>query len=171
MAKDVTVTYVDGSTVQHLVKTSACVIPGDSGGPFLWGHQAQGVTSGGTLGQSCPGSIGVFSYYYPLSLIMANYGLALTVAPPGTVPPVSPINFSVTFRYTAGKYRFTASWSTSPTATSYVLTGHYYGGPATNISWTVPENYEDLSIEYYVSACNSFGCSPPVGPVTAQWTP
>lgn len=81
-------------------------------------------------------------------------------------PPPTPTNFQVTFVYANLKYRFTASWS-SPGATTNYLIGHSYHGPNQTISWTVPENYEDLSIEYYVYACNSVGCSTAAGPVYA----
>ncbi|ALG07161.1 hypothetical protein AOZ06_09710 [Kibdelosporangium phytohabitans] len=44
---DETVNYGDGKIVRGLTRTSVCAEPGDSGGPFVSGTQAQGVTSGG----------------------------------------------------------------------------------------------------------------------------
>ncbi|ONI81106.1 hypothetical protein ALI144C_21385 [Actinosynnema sp. ALI-1.44] len=44
---DETVNYGEGKIVRGLTRTSVCAEPGDSGGPFLSGTQAQGVTSGG----------------------------------------------------------------------------------------------------------------------------
>ncbi len=83
-----------------------------------------------------------------------------------SAPPPTPTNFQVTFVYANHKYRFTASW-TAPGATQYHLIGHSYNGPNNTVSWTVPENWEDLSIEYYVQACNAAGCSQLAGPVYA----
>jgi streptogrisin C len=46
-AVDETVNYGGGKIVRGLTRTSICAEPGDSGGPFLSGTQAQGVASGG----------------------------------------------------------------------------------------------------------------------------
>lgn len=46
-AIDETVNYGGGKIVRGLTRTSVCAEPGDSGGPFLSGTQAQGVASGG----------------------------------------------------------------------------------------------------------------------------
>ncbi|WP_173131271.1 S1 family peptidase [Kibdelosporangium persicum] len=46
-AIDETVNYGEGRIVRGLTRTSVCAEPGDSGGPFVSGTQAQGVTSGG----------------------------------------------------------------------------------------------------------------------------
>ncbi|SMD24353.1 S1 family peptidase [Kibdelosporangium aridum] len=46
-ALDETVNYGEGRIVRGLTRTSVCAEPGDSGGPFVSGTQAQGVTSGG----------------------------------------------------------------------------------------------------------------------------
>ena len=164
-ALDVSVTFTGGNTVHHLTKTSACAQGGDSGGPFVWNNHGQGTLTGGSQGATCPGSS--TSYFYPLNLTLNHYGLTLTVA--SGPPPPSPTNFSVTYTYFGGKYRFTATWTGHHLATIYHMTGHIYnGGSATGVSWTVPENYEDLSIEYHVTACNAFGCSAPAGPVYVQ---
>lgn len=70
---DVTVTYAQG-TVQGLSRTSVCAEPGDSGGSFLSGSQAQGTTSGGS--GDC--SYGGTTYYQPVAEPLAAYGLTLT---------------------------------------------------------------------------------------------
>ncbi|MGH3309161.1 MAG: S1 family peptidase, partial [Streptomyces sp.] len=44
---DVTITYQEG-TVRGLTRSSVCAEPGDSGGSFISGSQAQGTTSGGS---------------------------------------------------------------------------------------------------------------------------
>lgn len=46
-ARNQTVVYPEGM-VTGLTRTDACAEPGDSGGPFLSGDQAQGFTSGGS---------------------------------------------------------------------------------------------------------------------------
>ncbi|MFI7636860.1 S1 family peptidase [Nonomuraea sp. NPDC049400] len=67
-----TVTYPQG-TVTGLTRTSACAQPGDSGGSFISGSQAQGVTSGGS--GNC--SIGGTTYHQPVNEILSVYGLTL----------------------------------------------------------------------------------------------
>ncbi|MDQ7906074.1 ricin-type beta-trefoil lectin domain protein [Phytohabitans sp. ZYX-F-186] len=72
-AKNVTVNY-SGSLVYGLVSSSACAQPGDSGGSFISGNQAQGVTSG--AGGNC--STGGTTVYQPVNEILGAYGLSLT---------------------------------------------------------------------------------------------
>ncbi|MGN9837728.1 S1 family peptidase [Nonomuraea sp. H19] len=68
-----TVRYAQG-TVNGLTRTSACAQPGDSGGSFISGSQAQGVTSGGS--GNC--SIGGTTYHQPVNEILSAYSLTLT---------------------------------------------------------------------------------------------
>ncbi|MFI6508724.1 ricin-type beta-trefoil lectin domain protein [Streptosporangium sp. NPDC050855] len=72
-AKNVTVNY-SGSLVHGLTQTSACAEGGDSGGAYITGDQAQGVTSGGA--GNC--SNGGHTFYQPLNEILSVYGLTLT---------------------------------------------------------------------------------------------
>ncbi|MEU1753066.1 ricin-type beta-trefoil lectin domain protein [Micromonospora matsumotoense] len=72
-ARDVTVNY-SGSLVYGLVASSACAQPGDSGGAFISGNQAQGVTSG--AGGDC--NSGGTTVYQPVNEILGAYGLSLT---------------------------------------------------------------------------------------------
>ncbi|GAA2877550.1 alpha-lytic protease prodomain-containing protein [Streptosporangium fragile] len=69
-----TVSYPQG-TVTGLTRTSACAQPGDSGGSFISGNQAQGVTSGGS--GNC--SVGGTTYHQPVNEILSAYGLTLVV--------------------------------------------------------------------------------------------
>ncbi|GAA3447182.1 S1 family peptidase [Planomonospora venezuelensis] len=69
------VTYPQG-TVTGLTRTSVCAEPGDSGGPFISGSQAQGVTSGGS--GTC--SSGGTTFHQPVNEILRAYGLTLRVA-------------------------------------------------------------------------------------------
>lgn len=71
-AKDQTVSYPQGS-VSGLVRTDACAEPGDSGGSWLAGDQAQGVTSGGSGDCSSGGT----TYFQPVNEILSAYGLTL----------------------------------------------------------------------------------------------
>jgi hypothetical protein len=79
-AYGVTVTYTDrngGKTVvKGLARSSVCAQPGDSGGAYISGNQAQGMTSGAPRGQECPTSSG-YSYFQPLDDTLAYYRLTL----------------------------------------------------------------------------------------------
>jgi streptogrisin C len=70
---DATITYEQG-TVRGLTRTSVCAEPGDSGGSFISGDQAQGTTSGGS--GDC--SIGGTTYYQPVAEPLKAYGLTLS---------------------------------------------------------------------------------------------
>lgn len=68
-----TVNYGDGNVVHGLTRTDICAEEGDSGGPFVSGTQAQGTLSGGSGG--C--LIGGQSYFQPIDVVLATYGLTL----------------------------------------------------------------------------------------------
>ncbi|MCP2302254.1 S1 family peptidase [Actinokineospora globicatena] len=71
-ATNSTVNYPQG-TVTGLTKTNACAEPGDSGGSWVSGDQAQGVTSGGSGNCSSGGT----TYFQPVNEILSVYGLSL----------------------------------------------------------------------------------------------
>jgi hypothetical protein len=75
LAKNETVNYSQGA-VHQLTKTSVCAEPGDSGGSFISGDQAQGVTSGGW--GNCSG--GGETWFQPVNEILNRYGLTLHTA-------------------------------------------------------------------------------------------
>ncbi|GDY67984.1 serine protease [Streptomyces avermitilis] len=75
LAKNETVNYSQGS-VYELTKTSVCAEPGDSGGSFISGDQAQGVTSGGWGNCGSGGE----TWYQPVNEILNRYGLTLHTA-------------------------------------------------------------------------------------------
>ncbi len=77
-AKNVTVNY-SGSLVYGLTQTTACAEGGDSGGAWITGDQAQGVTSGGS--GNC--SVGGTTFYQPVNEILGAYGLSLTTTAGG----------------------------------------------------------------------------------------
>ncbi|MGH3789029.1 MAG: S1 family peptidase [Pseudonocardiaceae bacterium] len=68
-----TVNYGNGDVVRGLTRTSVCAEPGDSGGPFLTGTEAQGMLSGGTGGCLLGGQ----SYFQPVQEVLTTYGLTL----------------------------------------------------------------------------------------------
>ena len=71
-AHDVTVNYPQGA-VYGTTQTTACAEGGDSGGSFLAGTNAQGVTSGGSGNCSSGGA----TFYQPVNEILSVYGLSL----------------------------------------------------------------------------------------------
>ena len=75
LAKNETVNYAQGA-VHQMTKTSVCAEPGDSGGSYITGDQAQGVTSGGW--GNCGG--GGETWFQPVNEILAVYGLSLVTA-------------------------------------------------------------------------------------------
>lgn len=92
LQKNTSVTYPEG-TITGLTRTNACAEPGDSGGSWITGDQAQGVTSGGSGNCTSGGTI----YFQPISEILSVYSLRLTVTgnPPSsttTTPTTTPTN-------------------------------------------------------------------------------
>ncbi|MDT3727975.1 S1 family peptidase [Streptomyces sp. DSM 41972] len=75
LAKNETVNYAQGA-VHQMTKTSVCAEGGDSGGSFISGDQAQGVTSGGW--GNCSG--GGETWFQPVNEILNRYGLTLHTA-------------------------------------------------------------------------------------------
>ncbi|ONI90102.1 serine protease [Actinosynnema sp. ALI-1.44] len=82
LGKNESVTYPEG-TITGMTRTNACAEPGDSGGSWLAGQQAQGVTSGGSGNCSQGGTI----WFYPLGVILARTGKTL-ITEGGGEPPV-----------------------------------------------------------------------------------
>ncbi len=77
---NVTINYAAGP-VYGATQTTACAEGGDSGGSFISGNQAQGVTSGGSGNCASGGT----TFYYPINPILSAYGLTLKTA--GAPPP------------------------------------------------------------------------------------
>ncbi|MEU1146210.1 S1 family peptidase [Streptomyces sp. NPDC005863] len=81
---NVSVTYVDrnggpDTVVTGLATSSVCTEGGDSGGAYISGNQAQGMTSGGPIDQECTGGVNSrgSSYFQPLDDALSYYGLTL----------------------------------------------------------------------------------------------
>lgn len=71
-SKNQSVRYSQG-TVNGLTRTDVCAEPGDSGGSFVSGNQAQGMTSGGS-GDCTNGGT---TYFQPVNEALAAYGVNL----------------------------------------------------------------------------------------------
>jgi streptogrisin C len=83
LAKNQTVNYPEGA-VTGLTRTNACAEGGDSGGPWLVGDQAQGVTSGGSGDCTAGGE----TFFQPVNEILQRNNLTLvTTAGGGSTPP------------------------------------------------------------------------------------
>ncbi|WP_249227242.1 S1 family peptidase [Kutzneria sp. CA-103260] len=74
-AKNQTVVYSEG-TVTGLTRTNVCAEAGDSGGAWISGNQAQGVTSGGS-GDCTRGGT---TYFSPVNPALNAYGLRLVTS-------------------------------------------------------------------------------------------
>ncbi|MFF7053020.1 S1 family peptidase [Streptomyces griseorubiginosus] len=72
LAMNETVNYSQGA-VHQMTKTNVCAEGGDSGGSFISGDQAQGVTSGGWGNCSSGGE----TWFQPVNEILNRYGLTL----------------------------------------------------------------------------------------------
>ena len=86
-AKNATVNYPEGQ-VTGLTQTDVCAEGGDSGGSWLSGDQAQGVTSGGS--GDC--TVGGETFFQPITEILAVDNLELITtadAPPATTAPAT----------------------------------------------------------------------------------
>jgi streptogrisin C len=75
LGRNETITYAQGS-VSGLSRSNACAEPGDSGGSWISGNQAQGVTSGGTGNCTTGGTM----WFQPVNEILGVYGLSLTTS-------------------------------------------------------------------------------------------
>ncbi|BBH64279.1 hypothetical protein ACTI_09640 [Actinoplanes sp. OR16] len=84
LAKNQTVRYPEGA-VTGLTRTDVCAEGGDSGGPWLSGDQAQGVTSGGS--GDC--TVGGETFFQPLNEILATNDLTLVTTGEEAAPPAA----------------------------------------------------------------------------------
>ncbi|WP_017586902.1 S1 family peptidase [Nocardiopsis ganjiahuensis] len=71
-ARGQSVSYPQG-TVTNMTRTSVCAEPGDSGGSFISGTQAQGVTSGGSGNCRTGGT----TYYQEVNPMINSWGVRL----------------------------------------------------------------------------------------------
>ncbi len=79
LGKNETVNYAQGP-VHGMTRSNACAEGGDSGGAWITGNQAQGVTSGGS--GNC--STGATMWFQPVNEILGAYGLSLVTTGGGS---------------------------------------------------------------------------------------
>jgi streptogrisin C len=72
-AKNATVNFAGSGVVTGLTRTNVCAEAGDSGGPWLAGGQAQGMTAGGTGNCTTGGT----TYFQPINRMLTRFGLRL----------------------------------------------------------------------------------------------
>ncbi|MFI8877530.1 alpha-lytic protease prodomain-containing protein [Streptomyces sp. NPDC055243] len=75
------VTYPEG-TISGVTRTTVCAEPGDSGGSYISGSQAQGVTSGGSGNCSSGGT----TFHQPINPLLQQFGLTLKTTGGGPGP-------------------------------------------------------------------------------------
>ncbi|MFI8092193.1 trypsin-like serine protease [Streptomyces sp. NPDC086080] len=117
---DTSVSYAEGR-VDGLTRTTVCAEPGDSGGPFVTGAQAQGVTSGGS-GDCTRGGT---TFYQPVNPILGDFGLTLTTAAAQTAPGAQEDGAEA---WTAGRVYETGATVTREGVTYQCLQSHQAQG-------------------------------------------
>jgi hypothetical protein len=75
LGQNETVNYAQGAVYQ-MTRTNVCAEPGDSGGSFITGDQAQGVTSGGWGNCGSGGE----TWFQPVNEILQTFGVSLVTA-------------------------------------------------------------------------------------------
>ncbi|QEV20356.1 alpha-lytic protease prodomain-containing protein [Streptomyces alboniger] len=75
------VTYPQG-TISGVTRTTVCAEPGDSGGSYISGSQAQGVTSGGSGNCRSGGT----TFHQPINPLLQQFGLTLRTTGGGGNP-------------------------------------------------------------------------------------
>ncbi|MEV4946970.1 carbohydrate-binding protein [Streptomyces sp. NPDC053755] len=111
------VTYPEG-TISGVTRTTVCAEPGDSGGAYISGSQAQGVTSGGSGNCSSGGT----TFFQPLNPLLQNYGLTLKTT--GTDPGPGPGEPEPGGTWAAGKVYAAGDVVTYGGASYRCLQGH-----------------------------------------------
>ncbi|WP_238008237.1 alpha-lytic protease prodomain-containing protein [Dactylosporangium sp. AC04546] len=128
--KNASVTYSQG-TVTGLVRSNACAEPGDSGGSWMSGSQAQGVTSGGSGNCTSGGTM----YYQPVNEILQAYGLTLVTSGGGTPTPTATSTSSPPQGGTWAPY---TNYATGATVTYGGTTYRCLQGHTSQVGWEPP---------------------------------
>ncbi|GAA2328714.1 carbohydrate-binding protein [Dactylosporangium salmoneum] len=129
--KNASVTYAEG-TVTGLVRTNACAEPGDSGGSWLSGAQAQGVTSGGS-GNCTSGGV---MYFQPVNEILQAYGLTLLTT--GTNPTPTPTGTGTGTPPQGGTWAPNTAYATGATVTYGGATYRCLQAHTSQVGWEPP---------------------------------
>ncbi|NUO97940.1 MAG: S1 family peptidase [Nonomuraea sp.] len=124
------VTYQEG-TVSGVTRTNVCAEPGDSGGSFISGDQAQGVTSGGSGNCSSGGT----TYFQPVNEILSTYGLTLATQGGGPGPTSTP---TVTSTPPGGTWAAGTTYATGATVTYGGSTYRCLQGHTAQTGWEPP---------------------------------
>ena len=127
--KNASVTYPQG-TVTGLVRSNACAEPGDSGGSWLSGSQAQGVTSGGSGNCSSGGTM----YYQPVNEILQAYGLTLVTSGGGPGPTAT----ATTTPPQGGTWAANTAYATGATVTYGGRSYRCLQGHTSQVGWEPP---------------------------------
>ncbi|GAA0806798.1 S1 family peptidase [Spirilliplanes yamanashiensis] len=150
-AKNSTVNYPQG-TVTGLTRTNACAEPGDSGGSWLSGQQAQGVTSGGSGNCSTGGT----TYFQPVNEILSAYGLTLTTSGGGT-PPTTPPTTPPPGGGSCTGYESTYGGSLSSGASAYQPGGSYYTTTVSGTHRICLDGPTGADFDIYLQKYGTFG--------------
>jgi streptogrisin C len=139
-----TVNYAEGS-VSGLTRTNACAEPGDSGGSWMSGQQAQGVTSGGSGNCSSGGT----TYFQPVNEILSAYGRTLVTSGGGNPPPPPPTGCT--------GYEFTATGSLASGGQAYQPNGSYYYSSASGSHRGCLDGPTGTDFDLYLQKWNGSG--------------
>jgi streptogrisin C len=150
-AKNQTVNYPQG-TVTGLTRTNACAEPGDSGGSWLSGQQAQGVTSGGSGNCTSGGT----TFFQPVNEILSAYGRTLVT---GSGPPPPPPPTGCT------GYEFTRTGSVSSGGSQW--TPYYYSSVSGTHRGCL-DGPTGVDFDLYLQKWNGFGWFDVAGGTTAN---
>ncbi|MCT9928912.1 S1 family peptidase [Planotetraspora sp. A-T 1434] len=135
--RNTSVTYAEG-TVYEVTRTNVCAEPGDSGGSFISGSQAQGVTSGGSGNCTSGGT----TYFQPVNEILSVYGLTL-VTSGGNPPPTGCSGYQQTF-----------SGSLTSGASAYQPNGSYYQSTVSGTHSGCLDGPDSVDFDLYLQKWN-----------------
>ena len=151
-AKNQTVNYAQG-TVYGLTRTNVCAEPGDSGGSWLTGQDAQGVTSGGSGNCTSGGT----TYFQPVNEILSAYGRTLVTSGSPPPPPTG-----------CSGYEFTATGSLSSGSSAYHPNGSYYYSSVSGAHTGCLDGPTGTDFDLYLQKWNGFSWSVVAQGITAN---
>jgi streptogrisin C len=138
-ALNTTVNYPEGS-VSGLTRTTVCAEGGDSGGSFISGDQAQGMTSGGS--GNC--SVGGTTYFQPIGEIISVGGLTLVTS--GGNDPDPPTG--------CDDFRETHNGSLSSGQNAYQPNGSYYQSTTSGTHAACLDAPDSVDFDLYLQRWN-----------------
>ncbi|NRQ40394.1 S1 family peptidase [Nonomuraea sp. NN258] len=138
-ALNTTVNYPEG-TVSGLTRTTVCAEGGDSGGAFISGDQAQGMTSGGSGNCSSGGT----TYFQPLGEILSVGGLTLVTS--GGQDPDPPVGCE--------DYRERYNGTLSSNQSQYQPNNSYYQSTASGTHAACLDGPSGVDFDVYLQKWN-----------------